>query len=322
MQYDLKADLVLLRTCNYRCDYCFLSTAKLGEKLVVHASPAEWQSAFDRTGKTWQVHITGGEPTLYPGLADLSARLSQRHLISLNSNLTGREVAGFADGVAPERVMQINAGYHPAERTRRNGHDVFVANVRLLRDRGFPIFISVVATPEVLAEYDDLVAALAPTGLMPMPKVLRGRYAGRSFPEAYTEAERQEFCRRSLTAEAAYADLFQGEALSRIALTQDREHLTAKPSYLGQLCAAGRDFIRIEPDGSVHRCGIAGPPMGNILRGDWKPKRKAKPCDRSYCFYECEEFTARARQDPDVARSPRRNRLLARFFESRYSASS
>ena len=37
MRYDIEADFILLRTCNSRCDYCFVPGARLGEKIVVHA---------------------------------------------------------------------------------------------------------------------------------------------------------------------------------------------------------------------------------------------------------------------------------------------
>src|ERR1051325_5346489 len=123
MRYDIEADFILLRTCNYRCDYCFVSTEKLGEKLVVHATPETWCAAFDGTGQTWMIHITGGEPTLYPGFGELAASLSQRHYLSLNSNLTGRELGAFAERVDPTRVALVNAGYHHVERRARNGEE-------------------------------------------------------------------------------------------------------------------------------------------------------------------------------------------------------
>ena len=304
MRYDIEADFILLRTCNYRCDYCFIPPGKLGEKLVVHATPETWRSAFDRTGKTWMIHITGGEPTLYPGFAELAALLSREHYLSLNSNLTGRELAGFAASVDPARVSLINAGFHPAERHARNGDDVFLRNAVMLRERGFPIMISVVATPEVLADYDAVVAALAPTGLPPMPKALHGGYHGARYPEAYTPEHRGEFRRRSLTAQQAYPTLFGPNGLHpTIDVTRDRDYVDRHISFAKQACTAGRDMVRIDPDGSVHRCATKGPPLGNLLQGTWAPAAKAAPCDRSYCVYFCEKYTERARRE--AAKGPK-----------------
>jgi MoaA/NifB/PqqE/SkfB family radical SAM enzyme len=298
MRYDIEADFILLRTCNYRCDYCFVPGARLGEKIVVHAPPAAWSAAFDRTGRTWMIHITGGEPTLYPEFAELAALLSRRHYLSLNSNLTGRELAGFAERVDPARVALINAGYHPAERHARRGEDLFLRNAALLRERGFPVMISVVATPEVLADYDSIVAAVAPTGLAPMPKALHGMYRGARHPAAYSDDDRREFRRRSLAAEQGYPNLFEPEGLHpSIDLTRDRAHLDRRVQYVGKPCAAGRDLVRIDPDGSVHRCAIKGPAMGNLLHGTWRQAAACSPCDRSYCVYFCDKYTAKARSE-------------------------
>jgi MoaA/NifB/PqqE/SkfB family radical SAM enzyme len=299
MRYDIEADFILLRTCNYRCDYCFVSPEKLAEKLVVHAPSDAWQAAFDCTGQTWMIHVTGGEPTLYPGFAELAALLSQRHYLSLNSNLTGRELAGFAERVDPARIALVNAGYHPAERRARSGEELFLRNATLLRERGFPIMISVVATPEVLADYDAVVAAVAPTGLMPMPKAMHGRYRGASYPEAYSERDREEFRRRSLAAEQCYPNLFGPDGLRpTIDLTRDRDHLERRIRYHKQPCAAGRNMVRIDPDGTVHRCAIKGPAMGNLLHGTWKRATACLPCDRDHCVYFCDRYTAQAREQP------------------------
>ena len=302
MRYDIEADFILLRTCNYRCDYCFVSPEKLGEKLVVHAAPEAWQSAFDQTQQTWMIHITGGEPTLYPGFAELAALLAQRHYLSLNSNLTGRELTAFADTVDPARVALVNAGFHPAERRVRHGEELFLRNATMLRERGFPVMISVVATPEILADYDAVIAALVPTGLMPMPKAMHGEYRGVSYPEAYSDWDREEFHRRSLAAEQCYPDLFGPDGLHpTIELTRDRDHMERRARYARQPCAAGRDMVRIDPDGSVHRCAIKGPSMGNLLQGTWQRATECAPCNRSYCVYFCEKYTALARNEVALA---------------------
>src|SRR6476619_7665059 len=101
MHYDVEADFVLLTTCNFRCNYCFIPVADLSIKLRVHATNEAWQEAFDATGKRWLIHLTGGEPFVYPNFVDLCARLSQRHFISINSNLAHASVERFASEIDP-----------------------------------------------------------------------------------------------------------------------------------------------------------------------------------------------------------------------------
>jgi hypothetical protein len=124
------------------------------------------------------------------------------------------------------------------------------------------------------------------------------------------------FRRYSLAAERAYPHLFDGRReRPTIDPTLGRKRLTDFRPYRGQLCLAGKDFVSLEPDGNVRRCG-RGASMGNLLDGSVRFKKKAKPCDRSYCFYFCEKLTARAeaqwaRKHPLAAMTKRIKRAFA-----------
>jgi MoaA/NifB/PqqE/SkfB family radical SAM enzyme len=296
MNYDIEADWMLFHTCNYRCDYCFFSAATLGQKVHIHAGPDEWSAAFDRTGKTWLVHLTGGEPSHYPDFADLTAALTRRHFISLNSNLTGPALQHFSERIDPARVSFINAGLHPEERERRGGHAVFLRHAGMLLARGFPVMVSVVATPNALRDFEAIIESLRPIGIVPFPKLMQGRKLGGRYPSSYTAEERDLFRRYSRQAQAANPALFDGRReRPSIDPTRGRKHLGGNPRYHGQMCTAGRDFVRIDPNGEVRRCGN-GPLMGNLLTGPVQFADAATPCDRSHCFYFCEKFTRRAAQ--------------------------
>jgi MoaA/NifB/PqqE/SkfB family radical SAM enzyme len=314
MRHDIEGDWLLFSTCNYRCDYCFLPDRALGAKVEVKATPAEWRAAFDRTGKIWQLHITGGEPTHYPDFVALCAALTERHTISLNSNLTGPAILAFAERIAPARVSFINAGLHPAERARRNGLEVFLRHGEALKRRGFPLMVTVVATPEVLHRFDEVAAQLSSIGVVPFPKMMQGKQERGLYPDSYTEEERALFRMHSLAAERA-SPLFAAEReRPSIDPPLGRQYLDQSPDYRGRLCSAGQEFVMVRPDGEVHRCG-RGKPMGNLLDGTVRFKNKAKPCDRGHCFYFCEKFTARgeaqwARKHPVAAMAKRVRRAL------------
>src|SRR5215468_5799974 len=99
MRYEVEADWHLLNTCNYRCEYCFFPAETLGEKLRIFATPEGWRSAFDAMGRVWLLHLTGGEPSIYPDFFELCRILTERHYISINSNLTGSSLAQFAQHI-------------------------------------------------------------------------------------------------------------------------------------------------------------------------------------------------------------------------------
>jgi len=214
MRYDIEADWHLLDTCNYRCSYCFFSAEFLGHSLPA-ATPEDWQRGFETTGLTWLLHMTGGEPTVYPRFAELCAGLTERHIISINTNLSRPSILAFGEAVDPGRVSFINAGLHYDERIGRKGLETFIRHLNYLQDRDFPIFVSAVATPEVLERMETIIEALRPTGIRPIPKLLRGPHAGKRYPQAYTARERDLFRHYSRLSREAYSPLLAPHAARR-----------------------------------------------------------------------------------------------------------
>ncbi|MBW7969867.1 radical SAM protein [Bradyrhizobium sp. BR 10289] len=289
--YDIEADWHLLDTCNYRCDYCFFGADVLGSKLKSYATAEAWSSAFDRTGKTWLLHLTGGEPSIYPNFVELCSALAKRHLLSINTNLTNASIVRFARDVNPARVSFINAGFHPEERDRRGETTRFIEHADLLRKHGFRIFCSVVATPLALTTFDEAVERLSRARLYPVPKLFRGNFAGKSYPLAYTERERTMF--RSYAQRAR--DFYHGEGdvwgePPSIDVFNDDRYLTGLPTYGGRLCSAGERFVQIHPNGDVFRCGGTGL-QGNLLQGTTVFQSGASVCQTEHCYYFCEKYS-------------------------------
>ncbi len=292
MNYEIEADWHLLNTCNYRCAYCFLSAETLGEKLRVRAEPRAWQEAFDTTGKTWLLHLTGGEPSLYPGFVDLCQRLTERHFISLNSNLTHPAILDFAEKIDPARVSFINAGFHLAERENRKGVETFLSAADLLNRKGFPVFASLVSEPRTMERFQEAVELLRPIGLFPIPKIMRGYFEGRPYPQSYNADDKARFIVHAAEAREAYRPILEGRAEApTINLFSDDDVLEGEPDFRGQSCDAGRRFVRINPNGEVQRCSDVLR-LGNILDGTFVPLDAATPCDTWYCFYFCQKYVA------------------------------
>jgi len=298
--YDVEADWHLLLTCNFRCRYCFFTPELLGQKLHVFASPEEWQAAFGATGKRWLIHMTGGEPTIYPRFVDLCDGLSRTHMISLNTNLSNPCVKEFARRIDPKHVSFINAGFHAEERRAHHGVERYFDHARCLQDAGFRIIPTVVATPAVVAELAELQAEFAAHGLWLVPKVLRGGNRGRRFPQSYSPSERARLRSSIIRAREHYEDRFSGPgALGRpsIDVLSDDELLASIPNFTGRACSAGMKFVRISPNGDVHRCSTKTQ-LGNLLTGTLQLRSGPTPCDTKYCIYFCKKYTADAAAVP------------------------
>jgi MoaA/NifB/PqqE/SkfB family radical SAM enzyme len=292
LEYDIEADFLPLTTCNFRCSYCFLPPSALGASLVVHGSNEQWQEAFDATGLTWLIHITGGEPFIYPNFVDLCERLSRRHYLSINSNLSRPSVDAFADAIDPSRVHYINAALHHEERERRTKLAAFIARVRRLQNSQFTVLTSLVMTPSLVEVFPDLAAECESQGVVLLPKVLRGLIQGVRYPGAYSDEHKALLREYTANAVRKYAGTIEqmNEAPTINMFAEDRI-LDGPNNYFGQSCGSGYNFVVIKPDSTIYRCG-SGQRLGNLLRHDLRLLNGPQECDTSYCKYFCEKYTS------------------------------
>lgn len=290
-RYDIEADWHLLNTCNYRCSYCFFGPETLGSKLTSFAGADAWRSSFDRTGKTWLLHLTGGEPGIYPKFVELCAALTVRHFISLNSNLTSPSFSQFAKSIDPSRVSFINAGLHLEERDKRGDSGRFADHAANLQHNGFRLLVSLVATPSALTRFAEAVELLRPANLFPIPKLYRGVWDGKIYPEAYSAGEKAIFCDFAKQARDFYKTGTAGWSESpSIDMLNDDRYLGGLPIYKGRSCSAGSRFVHIYPNGDVFRCGGLDP-QGNILAGTVAFSPGPEPCNSQHCYYFCDKYS-------------------------------
>jgi len=291
MHYDIEGDWNLLNTCNYRCTYCLVPYDLLGEKLTEHAEPETWKQSFDRTGLTWLLHLTGGEPSVYPAFAKLCQLLTEKHYLSLNSNLSNPSLVEFAKRVDPSRIRFINAGLHAKERESRRGLEKFLKHAAFLKEHGFPLFISIVATPDVLHRADEIIALTKPIGLIPIPKLLRGPHEGKIYPEAYNASDKTAFVEFANRARSCASFISALAERPTIDVFGDEDYLDGTPDFRGRMCSAGIKFVSLEADGKVYRCEKKQTNyLGNLLDSSFKTAERSY-CDSSYCYYWCLKYS-------------------------------
>src|SRR5262249_28477876 len=290
--------------------YCFIPPAALGEKVTVYGEPETWKQSFDRTGLTWLLHITGGEPSVYTGFAKLCQLLTEKHYLSFNSNLSNSSIVEVAKRIDPSRISYINAGLHAKERQSRKGLEKFLEHAACLKEHGFPLFISIVATPDVLHRADEIIALTKPIGLIPIPKLLRHLYDGKIYPEAYTPKEKAIFIELAKRARERYGPFIRNlVGRPTIDILSDDNYLDGTPDFRGRMCSAGVKFVSLRPDGAAYRCEPKQSNyLGNILEGSFATAEKSR-CNSSYCFYFCLKYS----DQPKLGSVPfLRNTKLAR----------
>jgi hypothetical protein len=265
--------------------------------------------------------MTGGEPSIYPGFADLCEGLTRNHYLSLNSNLAHRSIDVFADRVDPKRVHFIHAAVHYEERQRREALDLFIGRVHRLRTRQFHVFASLVMTPEMVRAFPEISAYFESNDLSLVPKAMRGKYQGRKYPAAYSSGERALIREYLSEARRKYAKVTAGMSESpTVDVLADARFLNKLRNYRGKLCGSGYNFVKIEADGAVMRCG-SGMRLGNILQKNVSFLGAPTLCDSFYCPYYCEKYTsrrfARTRNSERVSLIDSLSHLTRRFLRRR-----
>lgn len=300
LNYNMEAAWTLLSTCNFRCAYCFSRPDALEARLNIYATPKQWAESFNTTSKTWLIHITGGEPTIYPGFVDLCEQLTQNHFISLNSNLSHQCVNEFAKKIDPARVHYINAAVHYFERQNKASLSVFINHVQMLQSHQFNVLVSLVMTPTIVKIYSEISEYFESIGISLIPKTLRDNYQGMRYPEAYSEKEKNLIVQYLREARLKYMPIItrMGEPAT-IDMFSDERFLNSNRNYHGRLCGSGYNFVKIKSDGSVFRCG-SKELLGNILQNNINILSNPVPCNSSFCPYFCEKYTSPRFLNPQI----------------------
>jgi MoaA/NifB/PqqE/SkfB family radical SAM enzyme len=236
------------------------------------------RESFDRTGKAWHIHMSGGEPFLYPGFAGLCRELTKSHYISINTNFSTNDLRAFADAVDPARVISINAGLHAESREKifGKGMERFIADALYFQEKGFNISAGYIAYPPLVERMAADLAEIKKRGLKKAGAVVfRGYYDGKPYPRSFTTTEKERILA-----------LAEG--------TDEKNVMKDAFCFFGKECLAGSRFFKIDPAGNVTRCSTSLKRYGNIFEGKYRFDDKAAPCPMKNCNcpYEGIEYAA------------------------------
>lgn len=282
--WDLEFDWHLTNRCNFYCEYCHPQIRHvLNRKHLHEPSPDLVVRRFDELGKVCLVHMSGGEPFMFPGFVELCEGLTRRHFISINTNLASDDVDNFARRVMPDRVAKIVAAIHMPERERL-GHELgdYARNYVVLRSAGFDATALYVLYPPLLGRLAEDLHQLKELGVDHVrAKVFKGVYQGRRYPEGYTDEEKALILANS------------GEYVF------NRPYLDGMMSFRGQACTAGVTSFKVTVTGEVRRCASVPTGYGNLYDGSFQPATANAPCPakRVLVLSQCLSYLV----DPPIA---------------------
>ena len=262
--WEWEFDWHLTNRCNFFCEYCHPQIRYVLNKKNLEEPSAELVvRRFEELERTSLVHMSGGEPFLFPDFVDLCAGLTRRNWISINTNLASPElVADFAAKVDPSRVAKIVAALHVPERARLGlPLETYAESFRILRNAGFDVVSLYVLYPPLLSRLREDMDTLTRLGVEPLrAKVFKGVYEGRRYPEAYTDEERELVLANS------------GEYVF------NKPYLDGMLAFRDQPCTAGMTSFKVTVTGEVRRCASVPTSYGNLYEGTFQPAVAAEGC--------------------------------------------
>lgn len=250
--YDAVLMWSVSANCNLDCAYCN-SPENTSNKTEINLPLLI--KTLANTHKILRLDFTGGgEPFLVPNFIQACERLTQRHYISLTTNLTLTDkVREFTKKIDPKRVTFILASAHLKELEDKNLLASYFNNFLLLKNNNFKILAREVAHPSLLLKVKSYKKVFLEKGIELSFNPFRGEYQGKNYPFAYTVEETETF--------------------------------GIKPAIHYQykkICNAGYNALAVLPNGDIRTCFHIPENLGNIYQ-KIKFKKNLVFCPASFC---------------------------------------
>lgn len=298
--------------CNFDCDYCVThqpigdntdepaslpvltrlsknitnpvaiaqKVASIGRKLTGTSGasePAEWDeqkylNVIERFGElpyAMDVRIgVGGETFINKTVVEGARRLSN-HANTMAVNLISNLSFSFPQYEKIFRGFNLDklalvCSFHPTE---IKDVDRWIETARLMNEV-VDLAIVLVAWPPLMAEMKQSKARLEAEGLEVFVQAFHGWHEEKKFPESYSQADRE------LLGEVFYSE-------------HDYAHMVdlKQPGK----CYAGVDYVYIDINGNLSRCGTYKTPMGNLFQ-DFQLMKYPTACPGTECWCDTENL--------------------------------
>ncbi len=94
----------VLTACNLRCRHCYIDPAQHGDQTLAADTVGRWLQLFAGPGKSPNLVLLGGEPTLHPDLSGIIRRARSLGYASVTVDTNGYLFHDILDRVGPEEV--------------------------------------------------------------------------------------------------------------------------------------------------------------------------------------------------------------------------
>lgn len=238
-KYDVWLHWNLTAQCNLNCEYCF-GKIPVNKKNINSIDIEKLMRTLKKSGKTFRISFTGGEPFLIKNIVEVCYNITQSHFISFNTNLLLPSVINFAKIINPEKVLFIQASFHINELLEKGLLDKYIENFLLLKEKKFNIIAEAVAYPNdylLLKKYEKL---LLEKGIKLFYAPFIGRNNDKNYPKDY-----------------------ENEEIEKWNFPKERINYHYQK---GELCNAGKSAAVIYSNGDIYPCFQIKEKIGNIYQ--------------------------------------------------------
>jgi organic radical activating enzyme len=263
--------------CNYNCTYC--NTPKpwnppgsweRGRDKVVYPGIQKWIKIWEDIYKLYgscEIHITGGEPFIYPSFMELITHLSKIHTLEIITNLAW-DPAYLVKNLDPMRI-RIGTTFHPEFANLEE----FIKKHLILKEAGFETWVNYVAYPPIMDGMQKCKSEFDKLGISFNIQPYLGWYQDKEYPAGYTSSE-----------------------LSYLRACYDNEDIinkktiewktgAEKRNMKGKVCRMGQMYAKVYPTGDAYRCCAKDTAkLGNLINGTFKLLDEPFPCEAEHCF--------------------------------------
>lgn len=250
--------------CNLNCKYCFLfgNHNKGGVNSAIDID--SFIKTLEKTGKIFKIIFCGGgEPFLISNILEACKKLTKKHYIGFNTNLTSNKIKEFAEKINPKKVGYIHASCHIKELERLNLLDRYIENFLLLKKKGFEIYSEAVAYPHLAKEVKKYKKIFRGKGINLSFSEFKGKYDGKEYPKSYTKKEKKIF---------------------RFNHDPNKLH-----NQYNTVCNAGYNIGVISSNGNIKICDTYSQEIGNIYK-EIKFKKELIICKAKFCDCPMKEY--------------------------------
>ena len=264
IDYGIYIHWVFLTGCNFACPYCLIGETH--RKAPAKAVDIERiMKRIDKIPETILITFTGGEPFLIPNFVELLKRITEKHLVRLDTNLSiKRTCETILKEIDPSRIWEITYSTHIEERETRNMHlEQLCDTVGNFRSKGFRMIGNYVAYPPLLNRMEKDLSTMWSKDIEVYPTLFWGYYQDRYYP--VNEGKMQ----------------YDSEALALIKRYNPQAFDVLEKSYKS-ICMAGSRGFLIDHKYNVFPCGGSKRRLGDFFE-DWDIVDKALTCCVDFC---------------------------------------